>query len=129
MIGVIGYGVVGMATAEAFGKINQVLWHDPFKKGSTPLAKLISSCEYFFFCLPTPMFSDYSGIDLSLVDTMMDKVASKIGGTEKKYPKVRFAMNPEFLTEVNAPWDFTHPDRRDGEIYEQLLYGHQNYFC
>ena len=129
VIGVIGYGVVGMATAEAFGKTNEILWHDPYKKGSTPLAKLISSCEYFFFCLPTPMFSDYSGIDLSLVDAMVDKVASKISGTEKlmvikstvvpgttaryqkKYPKVRFAMNPEFLTEVNAPWDFVHPDR------------------
>ena len=36
VIGVIGYGVVGMATAEVFGKTNQVLWHGPLQKRLNP---------------------------------------------------------------------------------------------
>lgn len=128
-IGIIGWGVVGQATGEAFSKVHNVLWNDPAKKGSTPLPKLIKDSEYIFVCVPTPMFSDESGIDLSVVESVVAQVAPKIKNTNKvliikssvvpgttasfakRYPKVKFAMNPEFLTEVNAPWDFLHPDR------------------
>ena len=75
------------------------------------------------------MYSDYSGIDLSVVKEVVDFVAPKIEGTDKiltikstvvpgttasfkkKYPNVNFAMNPEFLTEANALGDFLKPDR------------------
>lgn len=128
-IGIIGYGVVGQATASGFGKNNKIIWNDPGRKGSTSLKKIASSAEYIFICVPTPMFSDFSGIDLSIVDQVVDEISPLIKGSDKvliikstvvpgttaryskKYAGVRFAMNPEFLTEVNAPWDFIHTDR------------------
>ena len=75
------------------------------------------------------MFSDESGIDLSIIDGAVAKIAPKIKRTnkiliikstvipgttasyKKKYPDVNFAMNPEFLTESNALGDFLKPDR------------------
>ncbi len=128
-IGIIGWGVVGQATGKAFSKTHEVLWNDPAYKSSTFLNKLIDKSEYIFVCVPTPMFSDESGIDLSIVNSVVRKVAPKIKNTNKvliikssvvpgttaslakRYPKVKFAMNPEFLTEINAPWDFIHTDR------------------
>jgi UDPglucose 6-dehydrogenase len=130
-IGVIGWGVVGRATGEGFATSpeNKIFWYDKFNKKSAPLSQVITKSQFIFLCLPTPMFDDDSGIDLSIMDEMVAKIAPKIAGTNKiliikstvvpgttvryaqKYPKVNFAMNPEFLTEINAPWDFLHPDR------------------
>lgn len=130
-IGIIGWGVVGRAVGEGFASSgsNQITWWDKYKKGPYSLGKVISESEFFFLCVPTPMFSDDSGIDLSVVEDTVSVIAPKISDTDKiliikstvipgttasfkkKHPKVNFAMNPEFLTEANAPWDFLHPDR------------------
>jgi len=130
-LGIIGWGVVGRAVGEGFVSkgSNQITWWDKYKKGPYSLGKVISESEFIFVCVPTPMFSDDSGIDLSVVEETVSKVAPKISDTDKiliikstvipgttasfkkRYPKVNFAMNPEFLTEANAPWDFLHPDR------------------
>lgn len=130
-LGIIGWGVVGQAVGEGFKKNpeNKIFWWDKYKKGPYSLDRVIKKSEVLFICVPTPMFSDNSGIDLSVVKEAVAKVASKISSTDKilvikstvvpgtteglskKYPKVRFAMNPEFLTEANAFWDFLHPDR------------------
>lgn len=130
-IGIIGYGVVGKATADAFGgdPSNKIFWFDKNVKGPFSIDDVIKNSEFIFVCVPTPMFHDGSGIDLSIINKVVSIVAPKIKNTKKiliikssvvpgttrslskKYPKVRFAMNPEFLTEVNAVWDFMHPDR------------------
>lgn len=129
-IGIIGWGVVGRAVGQGFEtkKDNKVLW---YSKGKGPYSpeKVISESEFLFACVPTPMFSDHSGIDLSIVKEVVDFVAPRIEGTDKiltvkstvvpgttasfkkKYPNVNFAMNPEFLTEANALGDFLKPDR------------------
>ena len=109
--------------------LNKIFWWDKYKKGPHALARVISESEFIFVCVPTPMFSDNSGIDLSVVEEVVDTIAPKISGTDKilvikstvipgttasfkkKFPKANLAMNPEFLTEANAPWDFLHPDR------------------
>ena len=93
------------------------------------MGDVIEKSEFFFICVPTPMYHDFSGTDLSIIDGVVGNIASKIRNTSKiiiikstvmprttarlqeKYPNVNFAMNPEFLTEANAPWDFLHPDR------------------
>lgn len=132
-VGIIGWGVVGQATGKGFATNpkNQVLWHDndKNKKGSDSLEGVVKNSEFIFICVPTPVFSDESGIDLSIVEDVVDKVASVISGSDQiliikssvipgttkrlaeKYPNTFFAMNPEFLTEKNAERDFLHPDR------------------
>lgn len=129
-IGIIGWGVVGRAVGEGFAKNkeNEIMWYSRTQGPWSP-EEVIKECEFLFICVPTPMFDDYSGIDLSVVNEVVNFIAPKISGSDKiltikstvvpgttanfakKYPKVNFAMNPEFLTEANAPWDFLHPDR------------------
>ena len=128
-IGIIGWGVVGQAVGKGFEtKGHQIFWYSR-KPGPYSLNQVINKSEFIFLCLPTPMFSDYSGIDLSIIDEVVSQVAPKIAGTDKiliikstvvpgttlsykkKYPKTLFAMNPEFLTEANPLGDFLKPDR------------------
>jgi len=128
-LGVVGWGVVGQATGKGFGRVHNVIWNDPFLTGSTSLEEITKKSDYIFVCVPTPMQEDYFGIDLTIMNKVIRDIAKEVSGknipviikstvvpgtTDKyarKYPKVKFAMNPEFLTEVNAPWDFMHPDR------------------
>ena len=129
-IGIIGWGVVGRAVGQGFEtkKENKVRWYSKGDGSDTP-EEVVEESEFLFICVPTPMFSDHSGIDLSIVKQVVDFVAPKIKGTDKiltvkstvvpgttasfkkKYPRVNFAMNPEFLTEANALDDFLKPDR------------------
>lgn len=67
-IGIIGWGVVGQATGEGFKNAHSVLWYDPYKEGGVELSELVEKSEFIFVCVPTPMFSDYSGIELSIVE-------------------------------------------------------------
>jgi len=148
-IGVIGYGFVGRATGEGFSsnQKNNVFWFDKFKKSPNTLDEVIANSEYIFICVPTPIFSDYSGMDMSIVEEVVDQVAPRIAGTDKiilikstslpgttdkmveKYPNVNFVMNPEFLTQKNANKDFLNPARtiigtenRDSGFRIQELY-------
>lgn len=130
-IGIVGWGVVGQSVGKGFEKKkeNKVYWYDKNKKGPHSFDDVVKKSEFIFLCLPTPMFSDESGIDLSIMDGVVDEIAPKIKGKDKilvikstvvpgttagykkKYPETNFAMNPEFLTEVNAMNDFLNPDR------------------
>lgn len=130
-IGVVGYGFVGRATGEGFAGSpkNKVFWFDKFKESPYTLAEVIKNSEFIFVCVPTPIFDDYSGMDMSIVLGVVDQVAPIMMGTDKvliikstslpgtakklakKYPGVNFAMNPEFLTQKNANRDFLNPAR------------------
>lgn len=130
-IGIIGYGFVGEATAKGFAtnKENNVIWHDKYKVGGSTFDEVVEKSEFIFVSVPTPMFSDYSGMDMSIVEEVVENVAKKVENTEKvliikstslpgttakmakKYPKVNFAMNPEFLTQKKANEDFLNPTR------------------
>jgi UDPglucose 6-dehydrogenase len=128
-IGIVGWGVVGQAVGKGFETKGHEIFWTARKEPPYTLDQVIEKSEFIFLCLPTPMFSDYSGIDLSVIDEVVGKVAPKIAGTDKiliikstvvpgtttsykkKYPKTLLAMNPEFLTEANALGDFLKPDR------------------
>lgn len=159
-IGIIGWGFVGEATGTGFlkNKKNKVLWFDKYKKGISTFDEVINNSEFIFVCVPTPMFRDYSGMDISIVKGVVELIASKIINTSKiiiikstvlpgttlefakKYPNVNFAMNPEFLTQNNAKHDFANPARtvigvtkkevgiRIKKLYSSILPNEQPYF-
>ncbi|MBI2012194.1 UDP-glucose/GDP-mannose dehydrogenase family protein [Candidatus Daviesbacteria bacterium] len=126
-IGIIGYGIVGQALANGF-KGDEIYFYDKFKD-SDFLDEVVKKSEFIFITLPTPMFDDESGIDLSIIDENISKIAplaansdkivviksTVVPGTtasyEKKYPKTHFAFNPEFLREATYMEDFMNPDR------------------
>jgi UDPglucose 6-dehydrogenase len=131
-IGIIGYGFVGQAVANGFqtasdGK-DTIIWYDKYKE-SSPLEDVVKNSELIFICLPTPMKADESGIDLTIFDDMIPRIAKLTNGTdkiviikstvipgatnkfEKKFPKTKFCFNPEFLTEANYLKDFLNADR------------------
>lgn len=130
-VGIIGYGFVGEATARGFvaNKENQVFWYDKFKESPNTLDEVVNNSEFIFICLPTPMFRDYSGQDITIVEGVIEEIAPKLVGTEKvlvikstvlpgttqkfqdKYLRINFAMNPEFLTQAKANEDFLKPAR------------------
>lgn len=130
-IGVIGWGFVGQATGLGFSSSdkNEVFWYDKYKESQNTLSEVIEKSEFIFICVPTPIFDDYSGMDMSIVTGVINEVAPTMGGTDKvliikstslpgttkemmvKYPGVNFVMNPEFLTQKNANRDFLNPAR------------------
>jgi UDPglucose 6-dehydrogenase len=159
-IGVIGYGYVGRATGEGFAtnEENKVFWFDKFKESPNTLAEVIDKSDFIFVAVPTPIFEDYSGMDMSIVEGVVAEVASIINGTDKiliikstslpgtckklakKFPDLNIVMNPEFLTQENANADFMKPYRtvigcdskdvgfRVQKLYETILPKSQPYF-
>lgn len=159
-IGVIGYGYVGGATGEGFSSNpeNKIFWYDKFKKSPNTLNEVIKNSDYIFVCVPTPIFENYSGMDMSIVKEVIGEVAPKVKGSDKiviikstslpgttkgfaeKYPEVNFVMNPEFLTQEKAKEDFMNPYRtvigadskdvalRVQKLYETILPKSQPYF-
>jgi len=130
-IGIIGNGYVGTATGKGFATSpeNQIFSYDKFKESPNTLDEVVENSDFIFICVPTPIFSDYSGMDMSIVEGVVGEVAERVkdsgkiviikstslpGTTKKmaeKYPQVDFAMNPEFLTQKNANADFLKPYR------------------
>lgn len=126
-LGIIGYGIVGQAITYGFSKASgnkdKILYYDKYKK-STPLKQLVKASEFIFITLPTPMKTDESGIDLSIIEENVSKVALLVANTDKiivikstvvpgttrnfelLYPNSYFCFNPEFLTEANYLDDF-----------------------
>jgi len=159
-VGVVGWGFVGQATGKglAKNKINKIFVFDKLRTSPLTLAQVVEKSEFIFICVPTPMFEDYSGMDMGIVDSVVDEIAPLVKGTDKivivkstvlpgttakyikKYPKVNFAMNPEFLTQNNANKDFLNPARtvigvsseRVGErmkrLYQTILIETQPYY-
>lgn len=159
-IGVIGWGYVGSATGKGFAtnKKNKIFWYDKYKASQNTLNEVIKNSEFIFVCVPTPIFADYSGMDMGIVKDVVNQVAPKISGTDKilvikstslpgttagfikKHPKVNFAANPEFLTQERAEEDFMKPYRtvigcdnsdigkRMRKLYGTILPKNQPYF-
>jgi UDPglucose 6-dehydrogenase len=159
-VGVIGWGYVGSATGKGFSKNkkNKIFWYDKYKKSPNTLDEVVEKSEFIFVCLPTPMFRDYSGMDMSIVNAVVEEISSKVKNTKKvlivkstvlpgttallakKFKGINFAMNPEFLTQDNAEKDFMNPSRtvigamddkvarRIKRLYATILPKDQKYF-
>lgn len=130
-IGVVGWGFVGQATGKGLAtrKNNKIFVYDKLRTSRLTLEEVVAKSEFIFVCVPTPMYSDYSGMSMAIVEEVAGQIAKVAGGTDKiviikstilpgttaglikKYPKVNWAMNPEFLTQNNANKDFLNPAR------------------
>lgn len=126
-IGIIGYGMVGQAIQYGFSN-EEIHIYDKYKE-SEPLSEVVAKSDYLFVCLPTPIKSDQSGIDLTIINSNIKKIVSLSEGTDKiiiikstvipgttkkyiqKYKKSLFCFNPEFLTERAFLQDFINADR------------------
>lgn len=122
LVGIIGYGTVGQATAALFGN---VVIHDPLKgyAGASNLPK----CGVLFVCVPTPATPD-GRCDLGMVKAAIESIAPLLSDSQvvavrstvppgtvrqlqEEFPNTHFAANPEFLRAHRAQKDATHPRR------------------
>lgn len=131
-IGIIGYGIVGKATAELFKKSNQVdsvLKYDKFATthNTGTLEDVLTKSTFLFLCLPTPFFKDSERIDLESFEEILELInkdfpgktvvikSTVVPGTTAKWAEVYTNTNlvfcPEFLTEANYLHDVKNPDR------------------
>ena len=121
-IGIIGYGFVGKALAEALTNDVQVCKIDPKLNTSIDDLKNFKP-EVIFICLPTPMLDN--GIqDISIVKNTILELNKFITDeiivvkstvhpgniNEIKLICPRFVYNPEFLREKHAKEDFINSD-------------------
>ena len=122
--GIIGYGFLGSAITHGFGLHADIKIYDKHKDYDT-LKEVIDHSDYIWICLPTPMKLETGEIDLSIIEENLKKIHNVVekgdrkviiikstvipGTTEmfaKKYPRLEFVMNPEFLTARNNKLDF-----------------------
>ncbi|HEY8490679.1 MAG TPA: hypothetical protein VIO14_06770 [Dehalococcoidia bacterium] len=120
-MGVVGYGVVGQATAHLFGG---AAVYDPAKGFDDPA--VLADCPVIFLCVPTPTVHGRN--DLSLLHHALAALApvlregqvlavrsTVLPGTMRalgaRYPRLRFAANPEFLRSHRAFQDALRPYR------------------
>lgn len=126
-IGIIGYGIVGQAVEYGFHDY-EIHTYDKYKETET-LENVVKKSEFIFICLPTPIKSDESGIDLSIIEDNIAQIVKYTDNTDKiivikstvvpnttanfakKYPKSIFCFNPEFLREASFLQDFVEADR------------------
>jgi UDPglucose 6-dehydrogenase len=131
---VVGAGFVGKAVIDGFRNVTLAV--DP--RLGTKLSDMKVKPNAIFICVPTPMGAN-GDIDASIVESVLEQCQHSgalmvlkstvspnlVKGFAEKYK--RFVYNPEFLTERNAAWDFTHPisnvfggDPEDTKELEQI---------
>ena len=129
--GIVGNGFVGSAIVHGFVlHVGDILIYDRDTKKSThSLLEVIQGAKIIFICLPTPMNKN-GKCDLSIIEKVLTEISSfnvnfddhvfvikstVVPGTtdklSKKFPKLAFVFNPEFLTERRAKLDFINTSR------------------
>ena len=122
--GIIGMGFLGTAITHGFGLHADIKIHDKYKDYDS-LEDVVKHADFIWMCLPTPMNMQTGEIDLGVLEENLDKIHDLVseedgkiviikstvipGTTAKfidKYPKLKFTMNPEFLTARNNRLDF-----------------------
>ncbi len=132
-IGVIGKGFVGTAVSHGFSHqtgygANIKIYDKNPAKSQNSLEETVNESDFLFLSVPTPSSKDGT-MDLSIVESALESIneinnsnsnivllrSTVIPGTtesfQKKYPKLRFVFNPEFLTERSASFDFINQTR------------------
>ena len=163
-IGVVGCGIVGGITIEILKDHHKLYPYDKYKSGMVRGVELVSidlvveNSKVIFVSVPTPM--KVSGeMDLSSIYSTVEEIemlhnlnrsnrkmiicirSTAVSGTtdglEKKFgnENLKFAFQPEFLTEANYIEDAKHPDRiiiganeRETALAIKKVYGEAGFF-
>ena len=123
--GIFGMGFLGNAIAHGFSLHSHIKAYDKFLSGFDSINDVIDHADVIWMCLPTPMMLDTGEIDLSILEENLQLISDRVDddsdkiviikstvtpGTTtsfaKKYPKLKFIMNPEFLTERDSRFGF-----------------------
>ena len=134
-IGIVGNGFVGSAVHFGFSPTTagphdceiKVYDKDPLKSVDS-IEETVNESEFIFLSVPTPSNKDGS-MNLDIVEQALQDISDinenqdnivllrstvTPGTTRKlqeKYPNLRLVINPEFLTERNAKYDFINQAR------------------
>jgi UDPglucose 6-dehydrogenase len=120
-VGIVGYGVIGKATASIFPEI---VVYDPLKGYPDPSP--LGACDVIFICVPTPTVGGRQ--DISIVEQALEWTApflrpeqvvairsTVLPGTtqrlQERHPQLGLAHNPEFLRSHRAMEDAREPHR------------------
>ncbi len=117
---IVGYGVVGQATARIFGIKKH---YDADEQKSNISIQGVAACSYVFICLPTPNSPDggYFTDDIVEFIRQVEQSGSPIyiirstvpagfaNHLSSLYQTDRFVSNPEFLTMATAEKDSKNP--------------------
>ena len=122
-IGIIGLGMVGGTTFRYFKEKGFKVYG--YSNSKRKDKANVEQSDLIFICVPTPYHWGGKGFDDSIVDKVIKNIKDgavivikstvKIGTTsrfQKKYKKLKFLFNPEFLSEKTAWADFINPDRQ-----------------
>ena len=125
-VGIVGCGVVGRATAQAFDE-HELAVYDTQVERSTHSLVSATTCDLVFVCLPTPQKVDSLECDTGILDDFFLYAATKarmtnfvlrstvpVGYTRRiahDHSLMRLVHSPEFLTERTADEDASNPTR------------------
>ena len=121
-VGIVGYGIVGQATAHLF---ESAAVYDPPKGYADP--SILAGCGVLFVCVPTPTLPD-GRCDVSILYGAIEDIARHLNkdqvvavrstvppGTTRQlqeaFAQAHFAANPEFLRAHRAIEDMLRPSR------------------
>lgn len=118
---IVGYGVVGQATAKVFGIRKH---YDVQEERSNITLKDVANCEFVFICTPSPVDTDGTFLVQDILNLIRQIESYGTGATyiirSTVYPGLanhvmselgigRVVSNPEFLTEETAGKDSKYP--------------------
>lgn len=122
-IGIIGLGFLGGTLRRYFEKNrhqDRLFFYDSGKKIGSP--EEVNRADIIFICVNTPYSGSAKTMDASFLEAALRTIqpgkiviirSTVIPGTmqrlQKKFPKLKLALNPEFLREKNADNDFLRP--------------------
>lgn len=132
-IGVVGGGVVGLATAKAYAEhVSAICIADINPKRRTASLMATLSCDIVFVCLPTPQKEGSLRCDTSFIEKALEDMVSTpdfdangkpivvirstvpVGFTQvmqERFPQLSLLHSPEFLTARCAALDAATPTR------------------
>ncbi len=147
-IGIIGFGVVGKATARSFSRgVSERYVYDKYGQFNNDISEVSINSDIIFICVPSPTIDNKQDLEEinDVVSSLSEKACEAIivikstvlpGTTRtlsRDFPHLKLAFCPEFLTEANPYNDSKNPDRiiiGSDDEYEDLINLHKlNFTC